>query len=190
MNIPLSPCVPENLARETGSAVPSRVSLLISILRLNLVLTYGIAPEFRGGVHMKPPYAIGSVPSLSGHAIVYRWRSLPRVRRHRASKPQGSFERVLPWQITMDQLIFASLSHTHHWYEVGMLEVPAYMCVCFLPIHSGHQVRWTYQPGSHRRKVTQDFSSTFFLRCVPSFFSREGFSHSFPSSTVKSNFVY
>ena len=41
------------------------------------------------------------------------------------------------------------------------------VCVCFLPIHSGHQVRWTYQPGSHRRKVTQDFSSTFFLRCMP-----------------------
>ena len=39
------------------------------------------------------------------------------------------------------------------------------VCVCFLPIHSGHQ--WAYQPGSHRRKVTQDFSSTFFLRCVP-----------------------
>ena len=33
---------------ETGSAVPPRVSLLISILRLNLVLTYGIPPEFRG----------------------------------------------------------------------------------------------------------------------------------------------
>ena len=29
-------------SRETGSAVPSRVSLLIPILRLNLVLTYGI----------------------------------------------------------------------------------------------------------------------------------------------------
>ena len=38
--------------RETGSAVPPRVSLLISILRLNLVLTYGIPPEFRGGVHL------------------------------------------------------------------------------------------------------------------------------------------
>ena len=74
---------------------------------------------------MKPPYATGSVPSLSGHAIAYRWRSLPRVRRHRASKPQGSFERVLPWQVTMDQLIFASLSYTHYWYEVGMLKVPA-----------------------------------------------------------------
>ena len=35
--------------------------------------------------------------------------------------------------------------------------------MCFLPIHSGLQ--WTYQPGSHRKKVTQDFPSTFFLRC-------------------------
>ena len=25
----------------------------------------------------------------------------------------------------MDQLIFASLSHAHYWYEVGMLKVPA-----------------------------------------------------------------
>ena len=25
----------------------------------------------------------------------------------------------------MDQLIFASLSHNHYWYEVGMLKVPA-----------------------------------------------------------------
>ena len=41
-------------SRETSSAVvPSRVSLLISmILRLNLVLTDGIPPEFRGGVHL------------------------------------------------------------------------------------------------------------------------------------------
>ena len=37
---------------ETGSAVPFRVSLLISILRLNLVLTHGIPPESRGGVHL------------------------------------------------------------------------------------------------------------------------------------------
>ena len=53
MNISLSPFAPENLvSRETGSAVPSRVSLLISILRLNLVLPYGIPPVFRGGVHI------------------------------------------------------------------------------------------------------------------------------------------
>ena len=39
-------------SRETGSAVPSRVSLLISMLTLNLVLTHGILPAFRGDVHL------------------------------------------------------------------------------------------------------------------------------------------
>ena len=72
-----------------------------------------------------PPYTIGSAPSSSGHAITYRWRSLPRVYKYRASKPQGSSKRVLPWQVVMDQLICASLSQTHCWYEVNMLKVPA-----------------------------------------------------------------
>ena len=41
------------LSRKTGSAVPSRVSLLTYILRLSMVLTYyGIPPEFRDGVHL------------------------------------------------------------------------------------------------------------------------------------------
>ena len=64
-------------------------------------------------------------------------------------------------------------------------------CVCFLPIYSERQVRWMYQPGSHkRRNVTQDFLSTFLLPCMSLFFSRKGFSRSFPWWTVKSNFVY
>ena len=46
-------------------------------------------------------------------------------------------------------------------------------CMCFLPIYSVHQAFWTYHPGSHRRKVTQDFSSTFLLRCLRLNFSRE-----------------
>ena len=82
-------------------------------------------PRQRPFTYLKPPHVIGSVLSLSGHAIAYRWRSVPRVRRHRASKPQGSSERVLPWQVTVDQLIFVSLSHTHYRYEVGMLKVLA-----------------------------------------------------------------
>ena len=51
---------------------------------------------------------------------------------------QGCFERVLPWQVTMDQLICASLSLTHYWYEVGMLKVPA--------IHQNRakETRWTW----------------------------------------------
>ena len=40
-----------------------------------------------------------------------------------------SSKRVLPWQVAMDQLICASLSHTHFWYEVGMLRVPAVIYV-------------------------------------------------------------
>ena len=84
-------------SREMVSAVPSRVSLLISILRLNLVLTGFLPSSEAASLYLfKPPYAIGSVPCLSSHAIAYRWRSLTRVRRHRASKPQGSSERVLP----------------------------------------------------------------------------------------------
>ena len=37
-------------SRDTGSAVPSRVSLLTSN-QAELVLTYGIPPEFDRGVH-------------------------------------------------------------------------------------------------------------------------------------------
>ena len=35
-------------------------------------------------------------PEFIGYAIAYRWRSLPRVRRHRAISPQGFQHRVLP----------------------------------------------------------------------------------------------
>ena len=45
------------------STVPSRVSLLIYILRLNMVLTYGIPPEFRGGVHIFKKNMNASKPS-------------------------------------------------------------------------------------------------------------------------------
>ena len=62
-------------------------------LLISIVLTHGVPPDFRGGIHLFiPPTAIiGPVPSLSaGHAIAYRWRTLPKVRRHSASSPQGS----------------------------------------------------------------------------------------------------
>ena len=89
----------------------------------------------------KPPYAIGSVPSLSGQAFAYRWRSLSRVRRRGASKPQGTSERVLPWQVTVDQLIIASLSQTHYWDEVGMLKVPAVVYSTLLLVFRHGKIR-------------------------------------------------
>ena len=136
MNIPLYPCVPENLVSRDGFSrpVPRQPSHLHTQAESGAYLRDSSRVP-RRRPFMKPPYAIGSIPSLSGHAIAYRWRPLSRVRRHRASKPQGSSERVLPWQDTMDQLIFASLSHTHYWYEVGMLKVPAvinYSVSCYV----------------------------------------------------------
>ena len=52
MNISLFAFVSENLVSRDGfgSPVPRQPAHLI--LRLNLVLTYGIPPEFRGGVHL------------------------------------------------------------------------------------------------------------------------------------------
>ena len=93
--------------RETGLAVPS--------LTLNLVLTHGIPPEFRGGVHifLPAPHTIGPVPSLSGHAIAYRLRSLPRVRWHRASSPRGSSSNGCCLCITMDQMLLYSSLFPH-----------------------------------------------------------------------------
>ena len=112
MNIPLSPCVPENLVSRDGFSrpVPRQPAHRHTQAEFGAYLRDSSRVP-RRRPFMKPPYATGSAPSLSGHAIAYRWRSLPRVRR----------------QVTMDQSIFASLSHTHYWYEVGMLKVPAVM---------------------------------------------------------------
>ena len=56
-------------SRGTGLAVPSRVSLPISILRLDLVLTYGIPRDFRGGVHL---LIYNRQTPSSGQSRVYR----------------------------------------------------------------------------------------------------------------------
>ena len=125
MNSPLSPCVPDNLVSRDGFSrpVPRQPAHLYTQAESGAYLRDSSrVPRLRS--FMKPPYAIGSVPTLSGHAIAYRSRSPPRVRQHRASEPQGSSERVLPWQVNMDLLIWASRYHTHYWYEVGMLKVP------------------------------------------------------------------
>ena len=127
MVISLSAFAPENLVSRDGfgSPVPRQPAHLHAQAESGAYLQDSSrVPRRRPSIYAKPPYAVGSVPSLSCHAIAYRWRSLPRVRRHRAGKPQGSSERVPLWQITMGQLICASLPHTDYWYIVGMLKVP------------------------------------------------------------------
>ena len=129
-NISLSAFAPENLVSRDGfgGPVPRQPAHLHTQAESGAYLRDSSrVPRRRPFIYFKPPYAIGPVPSLSGHAIAYRWRLLPRVRQHRASKPQDSSERVLPWQVIMGQLICASLSHTHYWYEVDMMKVPKNM---------------------------------------------------------------
>ena len=118
MNISLSALfAPENLVSRDGfgSPVPRQLAHLHTKAEPGAYLRDSSrVPWRRPFLYLKPPYAIGSVTSLSGHVIAYRWRSLPsRVLWHRASKLQGSSKRVLPWQVTMDQLICVSLSHIH-----------------------------------------------------------------------------
>ena len=47
-NVPLSPCVPENLVSRDGFSRP----IPRQPAHLHTVLTYGIPPEFRGGVYL------------------------------------------------------------------------------------------------------------------------------------------
>ena len=113
--ISLSAFAPENLVSRDGfgSSAPRQPAHLQFQAESGAYIRDSFrVPRRRPFVYLKPPHAIGQVPSLSGYAIACRWRSLPSVRRHRVSKPQGSSERVLPWQLTMDQLVCASLSHT------------------------------------------------------------------------------
>ena len=69
-NIPLSPCVPENLVSRDGFSrpVPRQPAHLHTLAESGAYLRD--SSRFpRRRPFMKPPYAIGSVPSLSGHAM-------------------------------------------------------------------------------------------------------------------------
>ena len=104
-------------SRETGSAASA---CSFSALRLNHQSGTCSRDSFRfprrrHSPHI-PPTDIGSVSSLPGHARAYRWRSLPRVRRHRAGRPQGSSSNgccLSTWTF-----FFAPLfSRNHYWYS-------------------------------------------------------------------------
>ena len=80
--ISLSAFAPDNLVSrdEFGSPVPRQPAHLHTQADSGAYLRDSSRVP-RRRTFMKPPYAIVSVPSLSGHAIEYRWRSLPRVHR-------------------------------------------------------------------------------------------------------------
>ena len=74
-NIPLSPCVPENLVSRDGFSRPVRRQPA----HLHTQAEYDACsrdsqrvPRRRPYIYLKPLYVIGSVPSLSGQSRVYR----------------------------------------------------------------------------------------------------------------------
>ena len=75
------------------------------------MLTHGIPPDFRGGVHL---YILNHIPHRASPEFIGGSRNcvtmaLPRVRRHRARSPQGSSSSWCCLCITMDQLMCVSL---------------------------------------------------------------------------------
>ena len=84
------PCTPlEIWSRETDSSFTSRVSLLILHTRAEsgaYSRDSSRCPRRRPFIYLNRHTPLGQ----SRVYRVYRWRSLPRVRRHRASSPQGS----------------------------------------------------------------------------------------------------
>ena len=100
MNISLSAFAPENLVSLDGfgSPVPRQPAHLYSQAESDAYLRdLSRVLRRRPFIHLEPPYAIGSVPSLSGYAIAYRWRSLvlsPSKTWFRGMSVGGSFRRV------------------------------------------------------------------------------------------------
>ena len=88
----LSSFAPEDLVWRGRFSCPLRRQPVYSPhLRLMPVLIRGhFSPSrFPRRRHLSRQTAIGSAPSLTGHAAAYRWRSLPRIRRHGVSCPKG-----------------------------------------------------------------------------------------------------
>ena len=112
--------------RETGSAVPSRVSPHFSILRVDLVLTLLISA--------RRPFIYLNRHTPSGQSRVHRATQLRTDRVHcRESAGTGPVVlKVVPvtgvaiLQVTMDQQLMCASLFLHpldYWYEVGMLKV-------------------------------------------------------------------
>ena len=120
MNISLFAFAPENLVSRdgSGSSVPRQPA------HLHTQAESGAYLRDSSRITRRHPYIYLNRLTPSGQSRVYRVTQLHtdgvhcRERWHKASKPQGSSERVLPWQVTMDQLTYAYVLHTvrfPHW---------------------------------------------------------------------------
>ena len=86
-------------------------------------------------------------------------------------------------------LVIPYICHSH-WSSQGGINDTVCVCVCVvIPFILDVKLVDARAGVTQEEGHTQDFP-TFLSRCLPYFFSREGFSHPFPSSTVKSNILF
>ena len=115
-------------SRETGSAVPSRVSLLILHTQAELG---AYSRSFSRFLRWRPFISLNR-HTPSGQSRVNRVTQLRtdgvHCRESAGTAPPVvlkvvSVTGVTIFQVTMDQSMCVSLFHTYYWYEVGMLKV-------------------------------------------------------------------
>ena len=85
-----------------------------------------------------------TVQGSTGHILV----------KTRDSNQQGSKSRQNPFQVQPPENIGKLSTSGRCLFEYKLSRASTFclecVCVCVLSIYSGHEVRWTYQPGSHR----------------------------------------
>ena len=98
MNVSLFPFAPENLVSRDGlsSPVARQPAHLHTQAESGAYLRDSSrVPRRRPFIYLNRYTPLGQSRVFRVTQSAYRWRSLPRVRRHRASKPQGSSKQVL-----------------------------------------------------------------------------------------------
>ena len=109
MNIPPATYVPENLVSRDGFSRPVRQPAHLHTQAESGAYLRDSSRVPRRRPFMKPSYAIGSAPSLLGHAIAYRWRSLPReLISHRTIQKQGLESTVVVVDSHVQRIVLAT----------------------------------------------------------------------------------
>ena len=129
MNISLPPFAPENLVSRDGFGRP----VPCQPAHLHIQAESGAYLRDSSRFPRRRPLIYLNRHTPSGQCRVYRVTQVRTDGVHcRESAGTGLVNlMVVPvtgaafLQVTMDRLMCASISHIHHWYEAGLLKVPA-----------------------------------------------------------------
>ena len=100
------------------------MSLLISILRLNLVLTYGIPPEVRGGVYISLTFLVLKCLLVQTDTVFfcYSVSSFICLKLEKLCNSADTYYRILTllWYSTVVSLLYCTLENYVQIYDPSM----------------------------------------------------------------------